>query len=178
MAIPSPTSPHTLEFADALSPGEPLIWVDVVPAEGAQKLACIDVVDKLVDECGGLRILGWALWEWPEVMIEGEFHAVWQTSTGDIVDPTPKESNESRILFLPDPQATVDCYQKDNVRRPLRNRREISDFIEIKERIYRARNRGSQDSCFYLHTSHIDHLYSEERRIFQTLVRKFGSPPR
>src|SRR5260221_7205353 len=140
MPTPDPYSPHTLSLIAKLAPGQCLQWVPVEPLPWAEELACIDVVDRVVSENGGRRVLGWALWEWPGVLIEGEFHAVWERPDGRLVDATPNSIKIQRILFLPDPKAEILTYQRDNIRRPLARRKEILDYIEIKERIFRAQN--------------------------------------
>jgi len=40
--------------------------------------------------------------EWPKLLFEAQFHAVWGTAEGDLVDVTPSENAQSRILFLRD----------------------------------------------------------------------------
>jgi hypothetical protein len=76
--------------------------------------------------------------------VEGEFHAIWKTPDGTFVDPTPRRSGDIFVLFLPDPKAVADTWQKDNERMPLAHRREILDFIGIEKRIHYANNRGGR----------------------------------
>ena len=142
--VPDPNAQHTRELVEELCPGQNCFEDPVEPVEGAAENACIEVVDRLVAERGGERILGWALWEWPGVWIEGEFHAIWKRSDGTLTDPTPKKNKTLRILFVSDPGAQVTTWQKDNVRKARMQRREILDFIDIKERIYRAENQGTE----------------------------------
>jgi len=58
-------------------------------------------VDKSLDDCfpivaeqvaaeGGQQVFGWALWELPGVFIEAEFHSVWQSPAGELVDIVPR----------------------------------------------------------------------------------------
>jgi len=179
MSIPDPNTSSTQRLIQQLSPGEQPFRVDIDPPHWAEKLGCVDIVRRLVSESGGECILGWALWEWPGVLVEGEFHAVWRKQDGLYVDATPRNSGDSYVLFLPDPKAVVDTWQKDNVRLPLAKRREVLDFINIKERIYRAKNRETEAySKYYTHTPHLDFLFSEEKKIFRRLVSRFGQPPK
>jgi len=53
-----------------------------------------------VEEQGGAVQHGWALWEWPRVMVEAEFHAVWRSPDGSRLDVTPREDSQQRILFV------------------------------------------------------------------------------
>jgi hypothetical protein len=169
----------TQRLISLLAPDETPFPIPVNPPPWARELDCIDVVRRLVQEGGGECILGWALWEWPRVLVEGEFHAVWKRPDGTFLDATPRKDGDDFVLFLPDPKAVVDTWQKDNVRLPLASRREILDFIDIKERIHRAKNRGSEaHSRFYTHTPHLDFLLSEDAKIFRRLVTRFGPPPK
>jgi uncharacterized protein YchJ len=54
----------------------------------------------------------------PGVFLEAEFHAVWATLDGMLVDPSPKADGEDRILFLPDATRTY-------VGLPVENRRKL-----------------------------------------------------
>ncbi len=153
--------------------------VAIDPPSWAKELDCIDIVRRLIAEQGGDCVIGWALWEWPGVIVEGEFHAIWKRPDQTYVDSTPRQDGTEFVLFLPDPKAVWDTWQKDNVRLPLARRREILDFIDIKERIHRAKNSGSEaNSPFYTHTPYLDSLLAEEAKILRRLVVRFGPPPK
>lgn len=51
---------------------------------------------------GGAAVTGWTVWETPGVLLEGEFHVVWSSPAGELVDVTPKPDGEARILFVRD----------------------------------------------------------------------------
>lgn len=178
MLIPDPNATYVKKLIEDLSPGQTLQWVKVEPPSWAEELSCIDVVDRLVREQGGCRILGWALWEWPGIMVEGEFHAVWRRPDGSIIDPTPKQTRVEQILFLPDPSAQLTTYQRDNVRKPIRQKRDIVDYILIQERIFRARNQADPNSQYFAITPHFEHLQAEHDRLFLKLVKRVGTPPK
>jgi hypothetical protein len=56
-----------------------------------------------VRERGGERVNGWIIWECV-MFAEAEFHAVWRSPTGTLIDITPRLDAEATILFLPDPK--------------------------------------------------------------------------
>jgi hypothetical protein len=64
---------------------------------------CHTNVAHRVREHGGARLNGWMIWELPGVFSEGEFHCVWKSPDGQLIDVTPRGDGEARILFLPDP---------------------------------------------------------------------------
>ena len=73
-----------------------------------------------VEKNGGGFQYGWQIWEWPDVMIEAEFHAVWNSPQGILIDITPKQIDTHKILFLPDANRTYEGKQVNNFRQPLR----------------------------------------------------------
>lgn len=56
---------------------------------------------------GGQRVHGWALWEFPEILI-GEFHSVWERPDGTIIDVTPPKFGARRILFVRDATCRIE----------------------------------------------------------------------
>lgn len=175
MPVPDPNAPATRRLIEKLSPGFEPFQVMIDAPVWARELDCIDIVRGLVKDRGGECVLGWALWEWPQVVVEGEFHAVWKRPDGSYTDPTPRRDGDTFVLFLPDPKAVVDTWQKDNVRLALTNRREVLDFIDIKERIHRAKNRGGEAySPVYTLTPHLEYLLREEAKVLQRLITRFG----
>ncbi len=63
---------------------------------------CFPNVETKIARAGGHMLCGWQLWEWPHVLVEAEFHAVWVSPEGEMVDITPKLHGETRVLFVPD----------------------------------------------------------------------------
>ena len=73
----------------------------------------------VVAEAGGDYVVGWAIWERPELWVEAEHHAVWRGPDG-LVDITPHGIPVEQVLFLPDPGAPY--LGPDAPRRPNRRR--------------------------------------------------------
>lgn len=86
----------------SLSPAPPvrLRYSDV--GAGYRATNCHANVTHRVREHGGRRINGWMIWE-NQSFAEAEFHAVWATEAGELLDITPRSDGEEMILFLPDP---------------------------------------------------------------------------
>lgn len=114
--------------------------VPVKPESWAEPTECFINVKTKVEKDGGKIQFGWAIWEWPNVMIEAEFHAIWISPENTPIDITPKPVNMQKILFLPDSERvydySADYYRVDNIRRPLSNNPLVSDFIKISEQIF------------------------------------------
>ena len=143
MARPITDTPAARALCEELAPGGAPVLVPVNPAPRATVNDCFPTVARVVDDHGGGAEYGWVLWETlPGVMIEAEFHAIWKSDSGNRVDVTPKTFPMDQIAFLPDPTASYDGRQVDNVRRPLVNDVLVKRFIETAESYYEATNRG------------------------------------
>ncbi|MCR6496278.1 hypothetical protein LJB71_08640 [Thermomonas sp. S9] len=103
-------------------PGGNGIYLPVNPEAGAVVNECFPNVQAKLERDGGQMLCGWQVWEWPHVLVEAEFHAVWKSPAGALVDITPKAQNETHILFVPDPRLSYQGLAKDNVRVPPQGR--------------------------------------------------------
>lgn len=146
MVLTSPAAldtAHVIALCRELAPGmEPLV-VDCEPDYDAPHNDCFAQVDDCVQRKGGDRVIGWALWEMPNTLLEAEFHAVWRRPTdGLLIDLNPREFSFRSIHFLPDPTRTYEGRQVDNVRRALRNDPKLKQFIYLKGRQFALLNAG------------------------------------
>jgi len=78
------------------------LFLSVTPMENATELRCWSNVLGLIKQKGGRGLTGWIYWasKWGW---ETQFHVVWESPQGQIIDPTPARNGERTILFLPDP---------------------------------------------------------------------------
>jgi len=141
---PPTISKQLLSLASKLAPGQTPIYLQVQPEAEAIVNECFSNVEaKIKKDCGSI-VYGWQLWEWPHVLIEAEFHAVWRSSHGKLKEITPKQDCEEKILFLPDPKRVYRGITVDNVRSPLRDDPLIHHFIKVSEDIVKVKNRGKR----------------------------------
>lgn len=145
---PKQISGPILELARHLVPGESLTFLDIRPREDGIPNECFGTVERQVHDAGGSVQHGWAIWEWPNVMVEAEFHAVWRAPNGSLIDVTPRTDTETHILFLPDPNRKFEGNSIDNVRMPLRNDPRIHEFIKLAKQKYEILNRGDRATQF------------------------------
>lgn len=110
--------------------------MDVDPRPGATVSECFVNVDRHVASAGGSRRLGWTIWIIPGVMIEAEFHAVWEGPGGGLTDVTPHRAGERRVLFLPAPGAQYHGTAPDNARHPVVDHPLVREFIRRGEARY------------------------------------------
>lgn len=101
---------------------------------------CSDGVLEKMKNAGGAIRFGWNIWEWPRVLLTGEFHAVWDDPAGELIDITPKPHGETRIVFVADPTYPENF---DFDKRPLNRRQRLYEpadpSAEIAEHIARMK---------------------------------------
>ena len=113
------------------------VWVPSRPRKDSIVQDCYKDVERQVGEFGGEIIYGWEIWEWPRIMIEAEFHAVWKSPTMELIDVTIKPDGEQQIVFIPDATRTYNARQIDNLRLALWNHNLVHEFIQVGEQLYR-----------------------------------------
>lgn len=141
---PSTISEPILSLCRSICASQKPVYVKHSPESYAQVNDCFPAVDRKIRECGGKVHYGWQLWEWPDVLLEAEFHAVWLSPENELVDVTPKPFKLERILFLPDPSMRYEGKQVNNIRVPLSGNPVTRDFIGICDAIFRIQNKGDR----------------------------------
>lgn len=115
-------------------PGEPE-FLDLQPEIDARMNECFANVQAKVARDGGEIQYGWIAWERPGALVEAEFHSVWRSPNGQMVDITPKMDGEARVLFVPDYQESFDGRPVPNIRLPLSDTPEVRSVIENAKRL-------------------------------------------
>lgn len=125
---------------DSTSP----VYVDVRPIPGAPSKECFTIVEEHIQTHGGTSVIGWSLWEMPTLFVEAEFHAVWRSPDGGLLDIAPKPEPTQRTLFLIDPTREYEGRQVNNVRRPLRQDPALLGFFDACNEEFELMNRGAR----------------------------------
>ena len=141
---PPAISRSVRRLIETVAPGGKAVYLTVQPGANAVVNECFPNVEAQIAREGGGMLCGWQLWEWPHVLIEAEFHAVWRSSDGEMVDVTPKPRGEGRILFVADGRRRYEGIAIDNVRMPLRDDQLIRHFIRASEAVVQVLNRGER----------------------------------
>ena len=131
LKVPYQISNGILKFCNSINPSSKPTYVQMAPIPGAIQNECFGNVDKKIERSGGNKIHGWTIWEWKGIFIEAEFHAVWKSPKGSLVDVClPSDNNEKRKLFLPNPEITYKERRVNNIRKALRNDPIIQHFFD------------------------------------------------
>ena len=119
------------------------IYVQCTPEYGAELNECFPLVqEKVKKHCGGI-IFGWQIWK-TRLLVEAEFHAIWESQSGELLDIAPKPITPNKILFVPDRKRIYEGKQVDNVRINILGNRLVDDFIEVCEASFRLQNKGDR----------------------------------
>lgn len=137
--VPSPFSAHVRKFCRQIAPGEEPLTLRIRAESGSQPLNCFHEVQARVERDGGSMCLGWAIWEWPDVFIEAEHHAVYRDNEGTLTDLTPASDGDCERLFLPDVAAIYDFEvtgeRRDNIRAALTKDPLVHQFFAVASHI-------------------------------------------
>ncbi|MDQ2630574.1 MAG: hypothetical protein M3Y75_06315 [Actinomycetota bacterium] len=171
--LPSPAADSTVlsELCQRLVPGGIPKTVKVDAPPWAKPLECVPNIEKVIALHGGDIVYGWNLIESLKgVMIEAEFHALWISDEGLLLDVTPKQipAMDPVTVFLSDPELSYEGQQIDNVRVALRDDQLIHSYIRTAEARFEAWNRG--DLAQY-HGDMRGRITPEMQRIEERLAR-------
>jgi hypothetical protein len=102
------------------------------------------MVDNHVCKRRGSAVVGWAIWESPGVFIEAEFHAVWRSPEGQLIDIALRSRSFTNIVFLPDPARKYNGCQVDNIRKALVRDNDVKRFLFLFHRKFEILNAGER----------------------------------
>ena len=170
-----PDATHILAFCRSLADSSP-VSVPLQPLSDAPPNECFHVVKQHIAVNGGRQVFGWSIWEWPGVYLEAEFHSIWETPDGILIDVTPKQIHSDAITFLHEPKKQYEGRQVNNVRKPLVDSLTVRKFIEANNRIFNALNKGAAKYRNEVAmTPELARAYRERERLHCQLVATFGA---
>src|SRR5687768_5682713 len=105
-----------------------VINVKVKTEPYSERNFCFPIVERKVREENGEVVYGWRIWK-HIFMIEAEFHSVWRSPEGELIDITPNGFHE--IIFVPDKRHSYLGKQIDNIRLNITQNRLVDDYIEL-----------------------------------------------
>lgn len=140
---PARIDPSVRRLIESLVPGRQASYLEVRPEPDAAVDGCFSNVRAKSERDGGRMLCGWQLWEWPCVLVEAEFHAVWLSPRGEMEEITPKRHGETSVLFVPDERRGYEGKVVDNVRVALDDDQLIRHFIRVSRAIVEAHADGT-----------------------------------
>jgi hypothetical protein len=129
-------------FCEKIEPTQTPLFLSIHAEANAQFNDCFNIVKARIEKDGGEIQYGWQIWETPQIMIEAEFHAVWKSPTGMLLDITPKNLPTDKILFLPSEKTKYEGKQINSIRRPISASPLVREYIDLNDRIFEIINEG------------------------------------
>jgi hypothetical protein len=77
------------------------------PLRDCDSNRCFVNVEEQIARMGGSMETGWMFWEYEDVSIYTEAHAIWVTPQAKRLDITPHKLQPNRILFTPEPRVAA-----------------------------------------------------------------------
>jgi len=155
-----------------------MTYLPCVPINRLSNGDCFPWIEDYARTNGGMPVLGWAIWEYPKVFIEAEFHSVWQAPDGELHDLVPRQQPPIRILFVRDPRRRYAGRQVDNIRKPLTNDKDVKEFLLLHRRMFELQNAG--DLADYhgpledIITSEMIAVDQQQQLVGQKLFERYG----
>jgi hypothetical protein len=164
------------DFCRSIDPTASPCFVDVKPAPDALPRNCFYNTKGYVAQCGGSVQYGWIIWEAPSVLLEAEFHAVWRDPEGKLLDVTPKEDGETRIVFLPDRTRVWGKELIPNIRRVLNDSPECRKMLERADALFEIRKRNWKNGKLDCEGANRDYAecLARERTLHDAQLSKVG----
>lgn len=134
------TTPEAIDhkvasFCRRLSSAAP-IFVEVAPESWCRQCCCEMNVEKLIEQQGGNKVVGYKIWYKKNKYIEAERHVIYE-SGGEYRDLTFNADGETGILFVPDSDAS-----KNYESRPMKIREGFSQRARML-----AKQLDERDKC-------------------------------
>jgi hypothetical protein len=162
--LPDKDNNHILELIRLLDIKALPFYVEIKPELDAINGSCfINVKDKIA-EYGGEEVLGWQFIEYT-YMIEAEFHSIWRTPEGQLLDITPPSYPvANQILFIIDLNKKYLGVPTDNARINTTSNKLVDDIIEIEKVKFEIQNH------FYDSNGIIKSIISDEAQLYWNLI--------
>ena len=143
MMVPSTITDEIKIILSKIGSQEEPVHVTCRPNQNSPQNECFSLVKARVNAKGGERILGWQIWQ-GRLLVEAEFHAVWKTLEGELVDITPKPLLLEQILFVPDPRTKYEEKQTSNIRINITGNLLVDELISVYDAVFRIENKGER----------------------------------
>ena len=98
---------------------------------------CHRNVTEKVRRDGGRACYGWVIWEIPDWEIQLEFHSVWQSNQGRLVDLSPPLHGGPEVLFLPDPIRVYEGRNISTIHHPYDASERCRAYVDVADKINR-----------------------------------------
>ncbi len=127
---PREITPQIAQFCQSIAPSLPQ-YIPVCPAPISKINDCFNNIPRYIKKNGGSMTTGWAIWQRANILLHAEAHAIWKSPEGTLLDITPHEYNDQKILFLEDTNVCYSGTPIPSIYKPLTESPQVKEFIEL-----------------------------------------------
>jgi hypothetical protein len=185
LTTPQMPTPEIETFCASIVPG---VQPRPVPVRALRSVAddCFGNVRRQIDAEGGEMVCGWAIYEWPRVMLEAQFHAVWKPADEErLIDLTLQEDGATTTLFLPEAGRRYEGQLVPSHHLALTDDPDVRRFIEVVRKLTQMEVESFQDTSYedpdhstpvYRTSNEEGHrqLLWQKEKVLARLLRKYG----
>ena len=128
---PAKITDKIMELCSSAVLGAAPVYIPVEAAGWGLMNECFPNVQRMVREHGGQQVNGWAVWQWANISVMLEAHAVWESLEGKLVDITPHDCGERETLFLRDDRGVYSGKPIGSIRQPLTGLSLVAELIGL-----------------------------------------------
>ncbi len=132
-------------YANKIVANPVIKYIPVIPEPFANVNECFPNVKDKIRRNNGKMLIGWQIWETP-ILLEAEFHAIWQSPNNEEIDITPKLFNLNRILFVEDNDSNHTGIQVNNIRFNTTGNPLVDDFILLNDALFKIQNKRDREN--------------------------------
>ena len=170
--VPNKINNVVKDFASSICTGEPF-YIYVQPESFCKNNWCFQNVEEKIRRDGGEAVLGWSIMWVEHKFIEAEFHSVWKSPAGSLIDITPlsKLIKSDKILFLKDSEKEYEGLRVDVIRKPLCDDPFINDYIKIARVLFKIVEKIQEphETRLYLHDDDAM-VYNQIQRLISVIA--------
>lgn len=145
------------KFCQTIVPRQEPFYVPIRPEMDAILGECFPNVQAKIEKDGGAVVPGWNIVEFPGLLLEAEYHGIWQSPDGELMDVSPSPLNADSILFLPDPKRQYEGRQVCNRFLSVAGNPSVDEIIRLRQRIFEIHNQGARAAQSEIHLSPQEH---------------------
>jgi len=111
------------------------------------------------------------IWEIPDWEIQLEFHSVWQSNQGSLVDLSPPLHGGTEVLFLPDPVRVYEGRNISSIHYPYDASERCREYVDVADKINRLIfPPGKSGKSYFVPTAEMAALNARRRDIFTKAI--------
>jgi hypothetical protein len=160
------------KFAQTLSKEKP-IFIKNISTKEQTKADCFENVKTKVQESGGKAIFGWIIWEIKGIILQAEFHSIWERDD-EFFDITPYDRKVENILFVPTPNKNYEQQRVNNIYYKIEDKPEIDMYIDSRNLLFNLVEEYKKGIKNEQMSKHLNNIKNRQNRFLTFIKNKIG----